>query len=134
MRAARPIPVLALVVGVLLVIHGLLGIFAPDAFVGVVRLFQSPFMVYVAAVLRIAIGIVLLCAVRGSRLPMFLRIFGVLVVIGGVLTPFIGVQFAHTILALWSSRGPGLVRLFALVSLALGLLTSYAVSPTRRNA
>jgi hypothetical protein len=60
---------------------------------------------------------------------MFLRIFGILVVIGGVLTPFVGVQFAHTILALWSSQGPGLVRLFALVSLALGLLTSYAVSP-----
>ena len=134
MRAARPIPVLAFVVGVLLIIQGLLGILAPDAFVGVVRLFQSPSMIYMAAVLRIAIGIVLLCAVTGSRLPMFLRIFGVLVVSGGVLTPFIGVQFAHIILALWSSRGSGLVRLFALVSLTLGLLTSYAVSPTRRNA
>ena len=132
MRAARPIPVLALVVGVLLVIQGLLGILAPDAFIGVVRLFQSPSMIYVAAVLRIAIGIVLLCAVTESRLPMFLRIFGVLVVIGGVLIPFIGVQFAHIILALWS-RGFALVRLFALVSLALGLLTLYAISPTRRN-
>jgi|RhiMetdeSRZDD1v2_1073273.scaffolds.fasta_scaffold940700_1 hypothetical protein len=50
---------------------------APDAFVGVVRLFQSPSMVYVAAALRIAIGIVLLCAVRDSRLPIFLHIFGV---------------------------------------------------------
>jgi hypothetical protein len=134
MKAARPISVLAYGVGVLLVIQGLLGILAPDAFVGVVRLFQSPSMVYGAAVLRIAIGIVLLCAVTGSRLPMFLRIFGVLIVIGGVLTPFIGVQFARAILALWSSRGPGLVRVFALVSLALGFLTSYAVSPIRRSA
>jgi hypothetical protein len=91
-------------------------------------------MVYVAAALRIAIGTAVLCAVPGSRLPMFLRIFGVLIVIGGVLTPFVGVQFAHMILALWSSRGSGLVRLFALVSLALGLLTSYAVAPIRRNA
>ena len=61
--------------------------------------------VYVAAVLRINIGIVLLCAVTGSRLPMFLCIFGVLIVIGGVLTPFVGFHFAQTILALWSSRG-----------------------------
>ena len=131
MRALRLIPVLALGVGMLLITQGLLGILAPDAFVGVVRLFQSPSMVYVAAPLRIAIGIVLLCAVKGSRLPIFLHIFGVVIVIGGVLTPFVGVQFAQTILALWSSRGPGLVRLFALVSLVLGLLTSYAVSPTR---
>ena len=133
MRVPRLIPVVALVIGVLLIIQGLLGIVAPDAFVAVVRLFQSRSMVYVAAALRIVIGIVLLCTVTGSRLPMFLRIFGVLVVIGGVLTPFVGVQFAHTILNLWSSRGPGLVRLFAVVSLALGLLTSYAVSPRRRN-
>jgi hypothetical protein len=131
MRALRLTRVLALSVGVLLIIQGLLGILAPDAFVGVVRLFQSPFMVYLAAALRIAIGIVLLSAVKGSHLPMFLCIFGVFVVIGGVLTPFVGARFAHTILALWSSRGPGLVRLFALVSLALGLLTLYAVSPKR---
>lgn len=133
MRTSRVIPVIALVIGVLLIIQGLLGIVAPDAFVKVVRLFQSPPMLYVAAALRIAIGIVLICAVGGSRVPMFLSIFGVLVVIGGVLTPFVGVQFAHTILGLWSSQGPGLVRLFALVSLALGLLTSYAVSPARRS-
>lgn len=133
MRTSRVIPVIALVIGVLLIIQGLLGIVAPDAFVKVVRLFQSPPMLYVAAALRIAIGIVLICAVRGSRVPMFLSIFGVLVVIGGVLTPFVGVQFAHTILGLWSSQGSGLVRLFALVSLALGLLTSYAVSPARRS-
>ena len=133
MRASRLVPVIALVIGALLIIQGLLGIVVPDAFVEVVRVFQSPPMLYVAAALRIAIGIVLICAVTGSRLPMFLRIFGVLVVIGGVLTPFVGVQFAHTILSLWSSQGPGLVRLFALVSLALGLLTSYAVSPARRT-
>src|SRR5882757_5810921 len=108
MRAPRLIPVIALVIGVFLIIQGLLGIVAPDAFVSVVRLLQSPPTLYVAAALRIAIGIVLLCAVTGSRLPTFLRIFGVLVVIGGVLTPFIGVQFAHTILALWVLARSGL--------------------------
>jgi hypothetical protein len=134
MRASRVISVPALLVGVLLIMQGLVGIVAPDAFVGVLRFFQAPSMVYVAAALRIAIGIVLLCAVTGSRLPIFLRVFGVLIVIGGVLTPFFGVQFAHTILALWASRGPGLVRLFAIVSLALGFLTVYAATPTRRHA
>jgi hypothetical protein len=133
MRPLRLITVLALGVGVWLTIQGLLGILAPDVFVGVVRLFQFPPVIYVAAALRIAIGIVLLCTVTGSRFPMFLRIFGVLVLIGGLLTSFVGVQFAHTILTLWSSRGPWLVRLFAVVSLALGLMTSYAVFPKRRN-
>ena len=65
------IPVIALVIGVLLIIQGLLGIVAPDAFVKVVRLFQSPPMLYVAAALRIAIGIVLLCAVGDHDFPCF---------------------------------------------------------------
>jgi hypothetical protein len=131
MKASRVIPVLAFIIGVLLIVQGLGGVVAPDVFVGVVRFFQSPPMLYVAAALRIAIGIVLLCAATDSRLPIFLRVFGILIVIGGVLTAFVGVQFAHTILALWASRGPGLVRLFAVVSLALGLFTAYAVTPTR---
>jgi hypothetical protein len=124
---------LALGIGMLLIMQGLLGILVPNIFVNVVRLFQSPPMIYVAAALRITIGIVLICGVTGSRLPMFLRFFGVLVLIGGLLTSFVGIQLVHTILTLWSSRGPGLVRLFALVSLALGLVTSYAVLPKRRN-
>ena len=131
MRASRAIPVLAFLIGVLLIGQGLCGIIAPDVFVGVVRFFQTPSVVYVAAALRIAIGIVLLWAATDSRLPNFLRVFGVLIVIGGVFTPFVGVQFAHTILALWASRGPGLVRLFAVVSLALGLLTVYAATSPR---
>jgi hypothetical protein len=69
--------VLALLIGVLLIIQGLLGIVAPDAFVGVVRFFQTPSMIYVAAALRIAIGIVLFCAVTESRLLIFLRVFGI---------------------------------------------------------
>jgi len=136
-RRTRPthvISLIAVLVGVLLITQGLLGVLAPEAFVGVVRFFKAPSVIYVAAALRIAIGIVLLCAVTGSRLPIFLRVFGLLIVIGGVLTPFVGVQFADIILALWSSRGPGLVRLFTVVSLALGLFTVYAVSPARRNA
>jgi len=134
MSTSRVIPVLARLVGVLLIMQGILGILAPNAFVGVVRFFQTPSVVYVTAALRISIGVVLLCAVSGSRLPIFLRIFGLLIAIGGVLTPFVGVEFSHIILALWSSRGSGLVRLFAMVSLMLGLFTTYAVSPTRRNA
>ena len=134
MRASRVTSLLALLVGVLLIIQGLVGLVAPDAFVGVVRVFQAPPVIYVAAALRLAIGVVLVCAASGSRIPTFLRVFGFIIAIGGLLTPFVGAQFAHVILALWSARGVGLVRLFAIVSLALGVVTTYAASPARRNA
>jgi hypothetical protein len=134
LRASRVIPILALLVGVLLIMQGLLGIVAPDVFVGLVRFFRAPSMIYLAAALRVAIGVVLLRAATASRVSVFLWVFALLIAIGGALTPFFGVRFADSILGLWASRGPGLVRLFALASLVLGLLTVCAVLPPRRRA
>ena len=121
-------------IALLLIVQGILGLIAPAVFVQVVRFFQAPPVIYFAAALRVAIGVVLFRAARGSRIPTFLRVFGFIIAIGGLLTPFVGAQFAHVILAWWSARGPGLVRLFAIVSLALGLFTAYAVLPARRDA
>ena len=90
-------------------------------------------MIYVAAALRVAIGAVLVFAAAGSGLPIFLRLFGGFIVIGGVLTPFFGARFAYTILDWWKQEGPGLVRVFAIISLLLGVLTLYALTPRRRE-
>ena len=118
----------------LLIVQGILGLVTPAVFVQVVRFFQAPPVIYPTAALRVGIGVVLVCAAPVSRIPTFLRIFGFIIVIGGVLTPFVGVRFAHLILDWWSARGPALVRVFAVVSLALGLLTAYAVSFKRHEA
>ena len=89
---------------------GLTGLAAPDVFAGIVRLMQTSPAIYAAAVVRVAVRIVLLRATSASRLPIFLRILGGFVLLGGLLTPFVGKQFA------------------------LGLVTAYAVAPKPRNA
>ena len=124
----------ALCISLLLLVQGLTGLAAPDVFAGVVRFMQTSPAIYAAAAVRVAVGIVLLRAASTSRLPSFLRILGGFVLLGGVLTPFVGKQFAEVILGWWSSHGSALVRLFASVSLALGLVTAYAVAPKLRNA
>jgi hypothetical protein len=122
---------LAVFIALLLIMQGILGLAAPETFVRVVRFFQTPPVIYLAAVLRVTIGLVLVCAAAASRAPKFLRSFGSIIVIGGVLTPFIGIRFAHLVLDWWSAQGPALVRVFAGVSLALGLYTAYAMFPKR---
>lgn len=128
------VSLLALLIGLLLVVQGILGIVAPDVFVGSIRFMQTPPVLYVAAVLRVAFGVVLVCAAPGSRAPRFLRAFGFIIVIGGLLTPFVGVWASQHILDWWSAGGPALVRVFAGVSLALGFLIVYAVAPHRRSS
>ena len=134
MRTLRLASLLALLIGLLLVVQGILGIVAPDVFVGSIRFIQTPPVMYVAAVLRVVFGVVLVRAAPGSRAPRFLRVFGFIIVIGGLLTPFVGVWASEHILGWWSASGPALVRVFAGVSLALGLLIVYAVAPHRRGS
>jgi hypothetical protein len=125
------VPLLALLIGVLLVVQGLLGITAPEVFVSTIRFMQAPPVIYGAAVLRVAFGIVLVIAAPRSRAPMFLRIFGSIIVIGGLLTPFMGVWAAQHILGWWAAGGTAVVRVFAGVSLVLGALVVYAIARRR---
>jgi hypothetical protein len=134
MSPLRIVTLVAALIALLLIVQGILGLAAPAVFVRVVRWFQTPPVIYLAAVLRVAIGVVLVCAAPGSRIPTFLRVFGFIILVGGVLTPFVGIQFAHMILDWWSAQGPALVRVFAGVSLALGIFTAYALAPKRLNA
>jgi len=117
----------------LLVVQAIVGLVAPDVFLGSIRFIQTPPVMYVAAALRVVFGVVLVCAALGSRVPRFLRVFGFIIVIGGLLTPFVGVWASQHILGWWSASGPALVRVFAGVSLMLGLLIVYAVAPNRRG-
>jgi FtsH-binding integral membrane protein len=125
---------LALLIGLLLVVQGILGLIAPDVFLSTTRFIQTPPVMYVAAILRVVFGVVLVRAAPGSRATEFLRVFGFIIVIGGLLTPFVGVWASQHILGWWSASGPALVRVFAGVSLALGILVVYAVAPHRRSS
>jgi hypothetical protein len=85
-------------------------------------------------VIRVVFGVVLIRAAPLSRSPKGLRVLGSLIVVGGLLTPFIGVQFAQVILGWWLEGGVSVVRIWAGFSLLLGAYVVYATVPTRRAA
>ena len=124
----------ALSIGLLIVAQGILGLFAPDLFVGLVRAFQTPPVIYVAAVIRFVFGVVLFRVAPLSRAPTALRGLGALIAIGGLLTPFIGIPFARIVLGWWSDGGPAIVRVWAAAALLLGAFIVYATLPVRRAA
>jgi len=64
-------------------VQGIIGLAAPDLFAGIVRFMQTSPAIYVAAAVRVAVCVVLLQAAYTSRLPIFLRIFGGVVLLGG---------------------------------------------------
>ena len=119
----------ALSIGLLIGAQGLFGLAAPDLFVGLVRAIQEPPVIYAAALVRFVFGVVLFRAAPFSRGPMVLRGLGALVAVGGLLTPFVGIPLARTILGWWTDGGPALVRIWAAAALCLGALIVYATTP-----
>lgn len=121
----------ALAIGLLIVVQGIFGMFRPDAFLGLVREFQYPPVIYVAAIVRVVFGLVLVFAASASRATMLLQVLGVFIVVGGLLTPYFGIYFAHLILGWWSDGGGVMVRAWATLALVLGGFIVYATWPQR---
>ena len=122
--------VAALIIGLLVAALGLVGMAAPEVLLRLVWKIHLPPALYLAALLRVAFGIVVILAAPDSRLPTALRILGVIMILAGVLTPFFGVQIAE--LALKSgAKDPGTIRAFAAVALALGGFIVYAAGARR---
>jgi hypothetical protein len=80
----RVVTHLAVFIALLLIMQGILCLAVSAIFVRIVRILQTSPLIYLAIVLRVTIGLVLVCAASASRAPRFLRGLGVLIVIGGV--------------------------------------------------
>lgn len=121
----------AAVIALLITTQGLFGLAAPDHFLRLVQAFQVPPVIYLAAIVRIAFGLVLLRVATRSRLRIVLRLLGAFMVAGGVLTPFVGASLAQVILGWWSAGGAPTIRLWATASVLIGLFIALAI---RRHA
>ena len=126
---------LGLVIGAFVILWSAISFAAPELRLSLERSVMTPAGLYVIAALRIAIGLVLLLAAPASRAPRTLRVFGLIVLIAGLTTPWFGVARARAVLNCWASAGPLLMRLDAGVGMALGGLLVYEFrTPTRRAA
>lgn len=125
---------LASLVGLIIAAIGILGMAAPMVFLDVTAFTLTQVGLYVAAALRVAIGLVLITAAASSRLPRTLRILGALIVVGGVFTAFLGVERARAMVDWWSAQGPIFMRGWAALAMIFGLFIVYAVAPRRLAA
>lgn len=131
-RGRRFLAYAAFMIGVLIIFQGMVGLVRPEIFLGLVREFQYPPAIYVAAVIRVGFGLILCFAAPASRAPTLLLVLGAFIVAGGLLTPYFGIYFAHLILGWWSDGGGTVVRGWAIFAVVLGGFVAYANWPRRR--
>jgi len=119
-------------VGYLVVVLGVLGLAAPKALPGWGAHLITPGALYVIAVVRVIVGVVLIEAAKKSRMPTTLRVFGVVAIVAGLTTPLLGVGGAHAVLEAWLAARPLVVRGFAVLMVGVGFLIVRAAGDARR--
>lgn len=132
-RGRRFLAYAAFLIGALIVFQGVIGMIRPELFLGLVREFQYPPVIYIAAIVRIAFGLVLCFAAPASRAPALLQVLGVFIAAGGLVTPYFGIYFAHLILGWWSDGGGVMVRGWATFAIVLGSFIAWAAWPVRHH-
>ena len=119
----------ALVLSLLVAALAAVGVVSPKRLLDIARRFVSPAGLYAAGALRVALGLALFLAAPESRAPGMVRFLGIFILVAGLSTPLFGVERSRQVLVWWSARRPILMRVWAGVGVAFGLLLAYAVMP-----
>ena len=119
----------ALVLSLFVAALGALGVVSPTRLVSLLRYFQTPAGLYLAAALRVVLGVALFFSAPTSRAPELMRILGVVIIVVGLITPLFGLARFRRLIDWWLARGPAFLRVWAAFALGFGLLLAYALVP-----
>lgn len=123
---------LAIFFGLLIAALGLLGVAAPTILLHAASLAVTQAGLYAAAAFRVIVGIVLILTAPTARMPRTLRVLGAVIVIGGIATPFMGVERAQAMVEWGYALGPLFMRAWAALAVLVGAFIAYAASLRRQ--
>jgi len=123
----------AFLVGLLIAAVGLTGLISPAALFTIAGWFTNPDPWYVLAVVRIAVGVLLLVEAKVSRVPRAVRVVAFIPILAGIAIPIIGVERAGAMMQSWLSVRPAVARLSVLPVLALGSFIAWAFAPAGKG-
>ena len=122
---------IVLLIAILLVMFGLTGVFWPEGLMQVARYSITSTGLYVVAAVRIILGALLLFGAGATRIPKTLRVIGVLILLAGVSTLFIGAQRAQALTDALLAHGADFFRIAACLPLVAGLVIGGAALTKR---
>jgi len=118
----------ALLVAVVTIVVGIIGIAAPDLLTTIRReYFATPAGLYRAAVVRVAMGTIVILAAPASRAPRTLWALGALMCLQALVATVAGPERAREILEWEVRQGAAVLRVGAAGALAAGSFVAFAV-------
>jgi hypothetical protein len=121
----------AVLVGILIAVLGLVGLISPDTYARLGWFWSTPPGLYVVVPIQIALALVLLRVAPSSRSPVGLGVVAAFALGEAILMPLLGPGREHAIAEWWGGQTTGLLRLWALLELIVGVLVVLSVAPRR---
>jgi glucan phosphoethanolaminetransferase (alkaline phosphatase superfamily) len=116
-------------IGAIISIICLTGVMLPAQLLHAVQAaWQYPAAMYVAVMVRLTIGVLLVLAASHSRFPLAFEILGWLAILAALLVPVAGRARIDRLLDWWSRRSTLCIRLWSLAGLAFGCFLVYGAS------
>lgn len=115
--------------GCFAMVLGLTGLVAPQRLLALVTRAQSRLGLHLIAGFRLLLGIAFLLAAPTSRAVLYLQLLGVLSILSGLVTPFVGERRFEAILGWWQQRSSWAVRGWSAFVWLFGLSLVWAVLP-----
>ncbi len=112
--------------GLGLVVIAVLFLISPDRARGLLTLTKRRWWMNAAFLFRIVVGLVLIAGAPETGLPTLVLVLGVISLLSGLLAPLLGYDRLLAFVDWWAARPAGLIRVWALLALALGLVLLYA--------
>ncbi|MFA5410400.1 MAG: hypothetical protein WC321_00870 [Candidatus Omnitrophota bacterium] len=119
--------ILVRLVGVYLMAAGIIILLWPKAYNRILNFFRQGRRIYIAGILRILFGVLLLSSAAESRLKIFLMVLGVLAIIGGSLIFILKPAKLQAAINWFDKKSPVFIRLWGGVALALGAILVYSI-------
>jgi len=118
--------ILVRLIGIVLVGMGIMYLLNPKTLRQFVAFFEQGRRLYIAGILRIVIGVILLAAASQCRWVGVVLALGILILIGGIVIFILGLERLKSMINWWNKRPLIVIRLMGLIALAVGALLLYS--------
>jgi len=112
--------------GIVFALVGIVYLLRPDIMKWLMEFFKQGRRMYFAALIRLILAVVFLLAARECDITWVIVVFGILFLISGLLVFVIPLEKIKAYIGWWQKKSPLLLRLMALIALAIGAIIIYS--------
>ena len=114
------------IVGIVVVFIGIVYLLKPGVLKSFIGFFKKGKRIYFVALIRFVLAVIFLLAANQCKMPWVIIVFGILFMISGLLIFILRAERLKSILDWWQRQSSLLLRLMALITLAIGAAIIYS--------